>query len=50
MLAFGNDYRVSDIFSNGVKFSRRPEENSLGGLKMYQVDTSETVKCVGSNS
>ena len=32
----------------GVKFSRWGK-NSLGGVKLYQVGKSETIKCVGSN-
>ena len=33
----------------GVKFSRWGK-NSLYGVKIHQVGTSKTVKCVGSNS
>ena len=28
----------------------RSGKNSLGGLKIHQLGTSETAKCVGSNS
>ena len=38
-----NGYRVSDIFRIGDKFSRWGK-NSLGGVKIHQVGTSETVR------
>ena len=44
-----NYYSVSDILKTGVEFSRQGK-NSLGGVKILQVGTSETIKCLGSNS
>ena len=42
-VSISNGYRVSDIFRIGDKFSRWGK-NSLGGVKIHQVGTSETVR------
>ena len=44
-----NNYHVYNILSIRGKFSRWGK-NSLGRVKIQQVGTKETVKCVGYNS
>ena len=44
-----NGYRVSDIFRIGDKILQ-VGKNSLGGVKIHQVGTSETVRYVRSSS
>ena len=44
-----SDYRVSNIFRMGLKFSRR-DKNLLGGDKHPTLVESETVKCIWSNT
>ena len=46
MLVLCNDYRVSDIFRIGGKILH-VGKNSLGGVKIHQVGTNETVNVLG---
>ena len=48
MFAFAIILHVSDIFGMGIKFFRWGK-TSQREVKISQVGTSETVKCVGSN-
>ena len=49
MFAFSKIIMFQAFLGIRVKFVRW-DENSLAGVKIHQVDTNETVKCVESNT